>query len=121
MVVLMGADVDILGVNYYVLVAPPEADERLVPEGGFVDDTSRMIMVEDCRNDESLDDPYRKINRRLIREVIRAFTLEGGGDECWVNWFAAHYEKIRDVIEYLFRKINYARERVEGGFEYNED
>lgn len=107
---LLDCNIRILGTPWRVCVAPMEADKRLDDCDGFTDKTSKLIMVEDCRQNSNLDDPMVYIRKVIRHEIIHAFLIESGLDECMmhckygqeeqaVDWFAHQFYKIRDAID----------------------
>lgn len=107
---LLDCNIRILGVVWRVCIATMEADRRLADCDGFTDKTSKLIMVDDCRTKSNLDHPMDYICKVVRHEIIHAFMLESGLDECMmheemgqeeqmIDWFAYQYPKIKEAIE----------------------
>ncbi len=107
---LLDCDVCIMGTPWRVCVAPMKTDKRLDDCDGFTDKTSKLIMVEDCRQKSNLDHPLFYMRKVIRHEIIHAFLIESGLDECMmhrkygheeqmVDWFAHQFHKIRNVVE----------------------
>ena len=108
----MQYDVSILGEKWMITITNTEADERLEDCDGFCDKTSRRIVIDDmstCKNFQ-LDDKIAYVAQNIRHEIIHAFMFESGLQANWqhpdfgheetvVDWFAAQYPKIKDVIE----------------------
>jgi len=107
---LLDCNVRILGTPWRICIGPHDTDKRLCDCDGFTDKTSKLIMVEDCRQTSNLDDPMFYMRKVVRHEIIHAFLMESGLDECMthhkygheeqtVDWFAYQYPKIKEVIE----------------------
>lgn len=107
---LLDCNIRILGTPWRVCVAPMEADKRLDDCDGFTDKTSKLMMIADRRSSSDFDDPVIYLRKVIRHEIIHAFLLESGLDECvmhqelgqeeqMVDWFAYQYPKIKDAID----------------------
>lgn len=116
---LLDCTVRILGTPWRICIGQNDIDKRLCDCDGFTDKTSKLMMIDDCRHKSNFDEPMLYIRKVVRHEIIHAFMLESGLDEClmheemgeeeqMVDWFAYQYPKIRDVIETVDEMITEA-------------
>lgn len=99
------AVIDILGIPYEIVFCTEEDDKRLKGLNGFVDWTSRSIVIDKTERGD-LSDKERFLRKIVRHEIVHAFLLESGLDYCsspcdaWaeneemVDWFARMGERI---------------------------
>lgn len=97
--------IDILGVRYEIVFSTEQEDERLKGNNGFVDWTSRSIVIDRTERGD-LSHKERFLKKVIRHEIVHAFLLECGLDYCtspcdaWadneemVDWFARMGERI---------------------------
>ena len=112
-------NVHILGTEWAIRVIHAKEDQRLGDCDGYTDKTSKLIVVDDCRDRSNFDEPMAYIRKVIRHEIIHAFMLESGLDECLmhedmgqeeqiIDWFAYQYPKIKKVIDSVEFQITQA-------------
>lgn len=104
---LTGRKVCILGDKWIIHVTKEEDDPKLKEMDGYTDWTTKRIVVCDVERDLSSVSDLEAYKRKVLRhEIVHAFLLESGLDECsadvsgWarneemIDWFARQGEKI---------------------------
>lgn len=104
-------NVNVLGTEYTVKLDVARRDDKYLEElDGYTDETSRTIVVSDCKS-TNYDNPQEYKDRVLLHEVIHSFLNESGlpkGTCDWhceemVEWMAMQMPKIVAAYEYLVK------------------
>lgn len=104
---LIGRKLCILGEEWIVNITTEKHDKKLEVMDGYADWSVRRIVVRDIKPDRDSMNDLEAYKRKVLRhEIVHAFLLESGLDECsadvsgWarneemIDWFARQGEKI---------------------------
>lgn len=87
--------VSILGTEYKVEIIQSKEDENLKGKDGYMDKTTKRIVVEDFKPEPGSVDDLEAYKRMVLRhEIIHAFLHESGLDTCSF----AHNEEMVDYF-----------------------
>ena len=100
--------IDVLGTLYTIKYRTPEQDEFLKDCDGYIDKTSKEIVVADFTNKSELKSPEVQIKKNLRHEIIHAFFYESGLWENWEHKKYGHEETTVDYFAIQWCKINRA-------------
>lgn len=102
--------IEILGVEYEILIKKPEEDIKLKSIDGYCDSSINAIVVCDFEEDENSIMDLEGYKREVIRhELIHAFLNESGlrcssdwaRNEEMVDYFAIQFPKMFEVMRKL--------------------
>ncbi len=101
--------VDILGTEYTIYYANRSEDLSLIDGdiGGYCDHSTKSIIVDENLVDMgrfSCENTFEVLRKVFTHEIVHAFLLESGlaaysDNEILVDWIAAQFPKLRDVID----------------------
>lgn len=101
--------VNILGTKYTIKTATRDTDVRLENCDGYVDTTTKEIVVDNPKPSEMSWSDMEDYKRKVVRhEVVHAFLYESGlafnswgKNEEVVDWIALQFPKMKAVFETL--------------------
>jgi len=108
---MLGAKINVLGTEYTIHYKSEDEDHFLKQCDGYVDKTSKSIVIgiEPSRNELA---DFKTYQEKVLRhEIIHAFLYESGlhenwkhgdgHDETYVDWIAVQFPKIAKVFSGL--------------------
>lgn len=91
---------DILGQEWCVCMCDKQEEARLIDCMGFVDWTSRRIVLASIPEDTNLDNPIMMMCKALRHEIVHAFMFSSGLGDDWTHPAFGHDETTVDWIAY---------------------
>ncbi len=109
----LNTEIKILGETWIIEISTSEKNPLLKDIDGYVDKTSRRIVIADMPKDCEFNAPINYLNKVIRHEVIHAFMFESGLAENWehkdfgheettVDWMAIQFPKIQKVLEKIY-------------------
>lgn len=109
---MKNTSVNILGTKYSIMFKNIKDDKYLKESDGYIDKTSKKIVICNKEDDNELD--YFEVHQRKVlrHEIVHAFFFESGlaenienlhygVSETMVDWIAIQFPKIYKIFEQL--------------------